>query len=163
MQRRCRFCSRPFEPSRFHPEQAACSDPQCQKQRRRQNRLQKLARDPAYGQDCRHSAQKWRAEHPDYWRRYRAKRPEAVLRNRQQQHQRDARRRLARLANNNLAVDLTASISAVWWLAPRCGPPPELANNNSARAGLLILQGVAPPPVLLPTSCKQLPFGASTG
>jgi hypothetical protein len=63
-QRRCRFCQKQFEPSRFHPEQTVCPAEPCQQQRRNQNRKRKLA-----------SACKWRANHAGFWKQYRAAKP----------------------------------------------------------------------------------------
>ena len=100
-QRCCCFCHKGFQPCRFHPEQSACSDKACQRQRRRENRKQKLVLDAEYRQVCRDSARKWRANHAGYWQQYRAAKPESVQRNRSQQRQRDLRQRLADLANNN--------------------------------------------------------------
>jgi hypothetical protein len=156
MDLRCRFCQRQFEPSRFHPEQTACSLPPCQQQRRNQNHQQKLARDAEYRQTCRDSARKWRARHPGYWKRYRAAKPESAARNRTRQQQRDLRQRLARLANNHLAPDLKSSVARVWWLDP---PATQLANNHLAMAQVFILQDVIRQPSLPQASCKQHPSG----
>lgn len=158
MHLRCRFCQRQFAPSRFHPQQTACSDLLCQRQRRRHNRQQKLLADAEYRQTCRDSARKWRAQHPGYWKRYRAARPASAARNRTQQHQRDLRRRLANLANNNSALDLKSSVAGVWWLGPAAA---HLANNNLASAQVFILQGATPKPALREASCKQHPSGVS--
>lgn len=157
-QRSCPFCQQQFAPSRFHPEQTACPAETCQRQRRHQNRKHKLALDSEYRQVCRDSARKWRADHPGYWNEYRATRPRSVERNRTQQRQRDLRRRLSRLANNNSALDLKSSAAGVWLLGPAAR---DLANNNLASAQVVILQ--APMPSALPTaaSCKQHPSGLS--
>ncbi len=155
-QRRCRFCQRQFEPSRCHPEQTACSDKPCQQQRRSENRKQKLALDAEYRQVCRDSARKWRANHPDYWKQYRAAKSESVERNRTQQRQRDLRQRLAELANNNSALDLKYSAAGVWLLGPAAK---DLANNNLASAQVFILQGALRKPPLREASCKQHPSG----
>jgi len=152
----CRFCQRSFEPSRFHPEQAVCSDNRCQQLRRGQNRKQKLVVDAEYRQVCRDSARKWRADHPGYWTEYRAAKPESVERNRAQQQQRDLRRRLTNLANNNLALDLRSSVAGVWLLGPAAE---DLANNNLASAQVLILQRALRKPPLREESCKQHPSG----
>jgi hypothetical protein len=56
-----------------------------------------------YHQVCLESPRKWRRANPHYWRRYRQDHPEQVERNRRQQRLRDEKRRLANLANNNLA------------------------------------------------------------
>ena len=152
----CRFCKRQFEPSRFHPEQSVCSDKPCQQQRRSQNRKRKLAQDAEYRQVCRDSAGKWRADHPTYWKQYRAAKPESVERNRAQQQQRDLRRRLADLANNNAALDLKSSVAGVWLLGPAAE---DLANNNLASAQVFILQGSARKQPIREASCKQQLFG----
>ena len=132
----CRFCRKPFQTSRFHPQQTACSHPPCQQQRRRENRQRKLAQDPEYRQVCRDSARKWRAHHPGYWKQYRAAKPQSAERNRSQQRQRDLRRRLSHLANNHSALDLKSSAAGVWWLGPDATARAGLANNNLAPAAL---------------------------
>lgn len=150
--RYCRFCHRRFEPSLFHPEQTTCSDKQCQQRRRDQNRKQKLAQDVEYRQVCRDSARKWRANNAGYWQRYRTAKPESIDRNRAQQQQRDLRRRLANLANNNSALDLKSSVAGVWLLGPAAE---DLANNNLASAQVVILQGALRKQPLREQSCKQ--------
>jgi hypothetical protein len=155
-QRCCRFCRRQFFPSRFHLEQTACSARPCQQQRRRQSRKQQLAVDAEYRQVCRDSARKWRANHTQYWKQYRAAHPGSVERNRAQQQQRDLRRRLADLANNNSALDLKSSVAGVWLLGPAAA---DLANNNLASAQVVILQRSMRQPPLPETSCKQHPSG----
>lgn len=151
-QRCCRFCQRQFEPSRFHPEQTACSAKPCQRQRRDQNRNRKLAVDAEYRQVCRDSSRKWRANHPGYWKQYRAAKPEAVERNSAQQRQRDMRQRLANLANNNSALDLKSSAAGVWLLGPATS---DLANNNLASVQVFILQSPLRPTPVPEASCKQ--------
>jgi hypothetical protein len=151
-QRRCRFCQSPFQASPFHPEQTTCSAKPCQQQRRSQNRKQKLALDAEYRLVCRDSARKWRANHPGYWKQYRAGKPDAVERNRAQQRQRDMRQRLADLANNNSALDLKSSAAGVWLLGPATS---DLANNNLASVQVFILQNPLRRPPLPLASCQQ--------
>jgi len=155
----CRFCQRPFEPSRFHPEQTVCSDKRCQQLRRSQCRKQQLLLDAEYRQVCRDSARKWRASHAGYWTQYRVAKPESVARNRAQQRQRDLRRRLADLANNNSALDLKSSVAGVWFLGPAAE---DLANNNLAAAQVFILQDILRKPPLREESCKQHLSGGPT-
>jgi hypothetical protein len=102
--RHCRYCQQLFQLSPYHPNQFACHQTDCQKHRRRDYHRQKIASDPIYRQVCLDSAHKWCEEHPDYWKRYREAHPRAVERNRQRQQQRDQKRRLVQLANNNLAL-----------------------------------------------------------
>ena len=155
-QRHCRFCRKQFEPSRFHPGQTVCSDRPCQQRRCGQSRKRQLVVDPEYRAVCRDSARKWRANHAGYWKQYRAAKPESVERNRTRQQQRDLRRRLADLANNNAALDLKASVAGVWLLGPVAE---DLANNNLATAQVFILQGSLRKPPLRRASCKQHPSG----
>ena len=101
--RRCRYCRQAFTPNRYHPEQRVCNKPACQCQRRADYHRQKIASDPVYQQVCLDSPRKWRETHPAYWKTYRQDHPEQVERNRRQQRLRDRKRRLANLANNNVA------------------------------------------------------------
>lgn len=158
-QRSCRFCQKPFEPSRFHPEQRACSDTACQRLRLQENRRQKLLSDPEYRQGCRDSACQWRRSQPGYWKHYRATHPQSRERNRIQQQYRDRRRRLANLANNNSALPLTSFPATVWLSGPLAG---DLANNNLAPAHVVVLQAPGGQPPLTPASCKQQLFGTPT-
>lgn len=157
MERLCPFCQQQFAPSRFHPEQTVCSAETCQRQRRHQNRQRRLVLDSEYRQVCRDSAQKWRAHHPGYWNGYRAAKPQSVERNRTRPQQRDLRRRLSRLANNNSALDLKSSAAGVGLLGPAAR---DLANNNLASTQVLILQGATRKPPALEASCKQPPSGS---
>lgn len=155
-QRQCRFCQKSFQASRYHPEQAACSEPACQQQRRSQSRQKKLAEDPEYREVCRDSARKWRANNPGYWKQYRARNPASVDRNRDRQHQRDERQRVLDLANNTVAVDLKPLVASVFVFGPVAA---DLANNNLAPARLLILQGPSHKSARAGKSCKQQPSG----
>jgi hypothetical protein len=101
--RRCRYCRQVFQPDRYHPQQRVCGDPACQGKRRRDYHRQKIASDPLYQQVCLESPRKWRERHSQYWKKYRQDHPEQVERNRRKQRLRDEKRRLANLANNNLA------------------------------------------------------------
>ncbi len=101
---RCRYCQQTFRPAPYHPQQVVCSKPACQRERRNDYRRQKIACDSVYQQVCLDSPRKWRRSNPDYWKKYRQDHPEQVERNRRQQRWRDRKRRLANLANNNLAI-----------------------------------------------------------
>ena len=92
---------------------------------------QKLKADPEYRQVCRDSSRKWRSRNPGYWQQYRAAKPESVQRNRSQQRQRDLRRRLAGLANNNSALDLKSSAAGVWLLGPSASDLAKMLKPES--------------------------------
>src|SRR5580765_5989434 len=157
VERRCRYCERIFQPSKYQLGQSVCSERECQRRRRADYHRQKIAADPEYRLVCRDSPQKWRSRNPDYWRRYREEHPEAVERNRQRQHVRDQKRRLRDLANNNSAFDLKRSAAEVWVLG--CGLQ-NLANNNSVPAQVWILEALPPRKPPQSESCKQQRPGA---
>jgi hypothetical protein len=151
-QRRCRYCERVFQPSKFQPAQSVCGDAACQRRRRADYHRQKIAADPEYRQVCLDSPQKWRSRNLDYWRQYREQHPQAVQRNRQQQHVRDQKLRLRDLANNNSALDLKHSVAEIWLLGAGLQ---NLANNNSAPAQVWILEPLPPRKSAQSESCKQ--------
>ena len=133
----CRYCQQSFQPSRYRPQQSACSEPDCQRHRRSDYHREKIRNDSAYAADVRASQKKWRQAHPDYWKQYRQQHPEAADRNRSQQRQRDHKRRLVSLAKNNLALDLKHEASEVWLIGPGMK---DLAKNNLASAKVFIYQ-----------------------
>ena len=135
--RRCCCCQQAFQPDRYHPQQRVCSQPACQSQRRLDYHRQKIVSDPVYQQVCLESPRKWRETHPDYWRKYRQNHPEQVERNRRQQRLRDQKRRLANLANNNLAISQVLSFQS---LDPSGPPSPASCKQHPS--------GVAPAAVL---------------
>lgn len=154
--RRCRYCQQVFQPAEYHPQQLVCHQPACRWQRRRDYHRQKIASDPVYRQVCLDSPRKWRAAHPGYWKTYRATHPQQAERNRQQQWRRDQKRRLVKLANNNLAFDLKHSAAEVWLLGRAAR---QLANNNLAPCQVLIFHSPVSSDPLLPPACQQHPSG----
>ena len=152
VERCCCYCEQVFQPSKFQPGQSVCSGSDCQRRRRSENRHGKIASDPEYRQVCQDSSRKWRARNPEYWRRRRESNPAIVERNRQQQRVRDQKRRLRDLANNNSAFDLTHSAAQVWLLGAGLE---HLANNNSARAQIWVLEVLPPRRGPQIESCQQ--------
>jgi hypothetical protein len=139
LQRTCRFCQSSFSPSRFHPEQTVCANADCRRQRHREYHRRKVASDPVYRQGCKDSSQKWRADHPSYWKQYREAHPDKAERNRTLQQARDQKRRVRDLANNNLALDLKSLTAGVWLFGPSAG---DLANNTLATTQVFIVEGL---------------------
>jgi hypothetical protein len=137
--RRCPYCQSSFLPSRYRPQQRVCSEPDCQRQRRANSRLLKLATDVEYRQVVRDSQKQWWEEHPNYQKERRKANPGLVDRNRQKQHIRDQKRRLARLVRNNLVFDLKHSAAEVCLVGPHVH---RLDRNNLASAQILILPSV---------------------
>lgn len=137
--RRCLYCQSLFLPSRYRPQQRACSRPDCQRRRRGNSRRQKLATDLVYRQVVRDSQKQWWDEHPDYQKERRKANPELVEKNRQKQHGRDQKRRLARLVRNNLVLDLKHSAAEICLVGPQVH---RLDRNNLVSAQVLILPSV---------------------
>ena len=135
--RRCLYCQGLFFPSMYRPQQVICSQPACQRRRKREYHRRKLETDAVYRQVVRDSQRQWWAEHGDYQKQRRQRRPELVKKNREQQRGRDRKRRLAHLVRNNVALDLKRSAAEVWLLGPRLS---DLDRNNLASAQVLIVQ-----------------------
>ena len=93
--RRCAACGCLFVPRRNVPQQRYCAKRACQRTRRRRWQRQKLKADADYRANQAAAQQRWRARHPDYWRRYRQSHPAYATRNRERQRQRNRRRRSA--------------------------------------------------------------------
>ena len=142
--RRCRYCQQLFQPSCFHPHQLVCSQPDCQRQRRRDYHRGKIETDPEYAQVVRDSRRKWRDAHPDYQKNYWETHPEAAQRNRQRQRQRDQKRRVQKLVKNNSVLDLKRSPAQVWLVGPAAH---VLVKNNLASSNLFIFQPLELGPV----------------
>ncbi|MBL8227694.1 MAG: hypothetical protein JNL98_04430 [Bryobacterales bacterium] len=141
----CPYCQQPFTPSRYRPGQRICSSKPCQDRRKAESQRARKAADPVYAEVCRDAQRQWREANPDYQRQYRATHPDAAERNRQQQRLRDERRKISNLVKNNLAFDLTSSVSNIFLVGPAAA---QLDKNNLAQSKLLIfhnLQAAASP------------------
>jgi hypothetical protein len=157
-ERRCRYCQKSFQPSKFQPRQTVCSEAECQRKRRTDYHRGKLASDPEYRDGCRDSPRKWRSRNPGYWKQYRQKNPAAVEQNREQQKFRDQKRKLCNLANNTSALDLKHSAAEVWLIGAGAA---HLANNNTAHSQVFVIKALPPRPVPPASSCKQHPAGSA--
>lgn len=92
---RCRCCGQPFQPRAQNPTQTYCSQPACQRARKRDWQRAKRASDPDYRANERAAQRAWAQAHPQYWRAWRERHPEYVVRNRLAQGVRNAQRRTA--------------------------------------------------------------------
>lgn len=142
----CPYCQRTFTPSRFRPSQQICCAKVCQDRRKVESHRARKAHDPVYAEVCRDAQRQWREARPDYQRQYRATHPDAAERNRQQQRHRDERRRIGNLVKNNLAFDLTSSVSKIYLVGPAAA---HLDKNNLAQSKLLIFQPATLPATVL--------------
>jgi hypothetical protein len=145
----CPYCQQAFQPSKRRPDQAVCSRAECQARRRNEYRRKKRLDDPVYAQVVRDSRRKWREAHPHYQKNYWQTYPDAAVRNRQQQHQRDQKRRVRLLVKNTLVLDLKRCAAEVWLVGSLAG---DLVKNTLVSSKLLILQ--APSPAIAPTAAS---------
>ena len=89
VRKRCKHCRTLFCPSPRNPNQKYCSDPECQKARKRDWQRKKMQEDEAYRLNQKDAQERWAAKRPDYWRNYREEHPEYTRRNREQQQRRN--------------------------------------------------------------------------
>ena len=85
----CAACGQFFKPWPQTPGQTFCSNPECQRERRRFNKQKHRNTNRSQISE---QNKAWAAEHPDYWKQYRETHPEYTERNRAQQRQRNRRR-----------------------------------------------------------------------
>jgi hypothetical protein len=141
----CAYCKQKFRPSRFHPEQTVCVSSDCQRRRRSDYHRRKLASDPTYLEQCRHSQEKWRDENPDYMKKYLAKRRTPQRSSSYDSGVVKELQRLLDLARNNRIYDLKSSDATVLLVCPediaRRKNTLAFEKNTLAHAKLIVLQG----------------------
>ena len=93
MEKRCLCCKRPVIAHPAVAHQRYCSDPECQKARKRNWQKEKLAKDPDYRANQADAQRQWRSRNRGYWREYRSKHPAYTEANRIAQRERNRRRR----------------------------------------------------------------------
>jgi len=118
--RRCLACGRLFVPCPQVKEQAYCSKPECQRERKRRWHRKKLLEDPEYVQNRRDSQRRWREAHRDYWQRYRKAHPASVEKNRERQKERNRLRtgRSRRIAKTDASWAESLIITGRYQLVP---------------------------------------------
>ena len=87
--KRCKHCRTLFCPSPRNPNQKYCSNPKCQKARKRNWQRKKMQEDETYRLNQKDAQERWAAKRPDYWQNYREEHPEYTRRNREQQQRRN--------------------------------------------------------------------------
>lgn len=68
----CACCGEPFTSRPQVPDQAYCSAPACQRERRLRWQREKMQTDPDYRDNQSRSQRAWLDRNPDYWRTYRS-------------------------------------------------------------------------------------------
>lgn len=101
----CIHCGKEFIPNPRVKNQRYCSDKECQKARRARWSRQKMEKDPDYRDNKKISQKEWIRHHPGYYRKYRAKHPEYVKRNRLLQFKRNSMRRKDKMSRMIAKID----------------------------------------------------------
>ncbi|MCP4022703.1 MAG: hypothetical protein GY729_12740 [Desulfobacteraceae bacterium] len=115
----CACCDTFFIPR--NKRQQFCSKPACQRARKALWQKQKLATDPEYRKGQRLANQKWLANNPDYWKKYRKRNPEKAYRNRALQrirNQREQPDKAIGIAKIDVRKACNQSLLGKFWLVP---------------------------------------------
>lgn len=139
-EKKCRYCTEKFRPSRYHPDQQVCSSGDCQRRRRTAYHRKKLVEDPLYREQCRDSQKKWRENNPHYMKRYRAKRRDGDRPISKASNLTCELRQLLEMVKNNAAVDLRAVDASIWLVSPNG----VLSEKNSLGYAKIIIVLAAP-------------------
>lgn len=139
--RPCVACGAPFVPRPQIPNQLFCSNPQCQRERRRRRQAEKRANNPGHRTNDAQYYQDWLRKNPDYWKRYRATHPEYAERNRIQQQQRNKGRKNADIAKDNV-WPVHPFVGGLYRLSPVT--PRVIANEAVWIVEITVLSGSSP-------------------
>lgn len=90
--KRCAACGRLFKPWPQIPSQQYCSEPDCQRERRRRKQQAKRKSNAAYRDSDAQYLKDWLVKNPNYWKKYRTGHPDYVERNRVGQQRRNQKR-----------------------------------------------------------------------
>ena len=113
--KRCIHCGKNFDGNPRVKKQMYCNGSECQKARRARWQREKIGSDPDYRDNQKRCHKEWISQHPDYYRKYRAKHPEYTERNRVLQLRRNARQR------KDVSVELIAKMDSLAGLYSRYG------------------------------------------
>jgi hypothetical protein len=114
----CAACGKVFEPRPQIINQAYCSSPECQRERRRVWQKKKRQADPQYRQYDADYNKDWASDHPSYWAKYRIDHPDYMERNRKLQRERNLKIKRAPIANENASIPTISLQSGRYWLVP---------------------------------------------
>ncbi|MCG8687773.1 MAG: hypothetical protein MI892_23045 [Desulfobacterales bacterium] len=115
----CPFCDTFFTPR--NKLQTVCTKPECQKARKALWQRNKLATDPEYEKGQRLANQKWLANNPDYWTRYRRKNPKKADKNRAMQRVRNQKTQPSKtigIAKMDSGKSFNQGLLGTFWLIP---------------------------------------------
>lgn len=115
--KRCLACNKEFKARPQVSQQAYCSAPECQRERRRLWQLNKRQTDPDYLENQMRAQHSWCASHPNYWKDYRARNPEYADKNRIQQRKRN-RSKKETIAKMDVTDQVLSLPSGIYCLSP---------------------------------------------
>ncbi len=154
VERRCEHCGELLVTRPNVACQRYCSKDECQRARRRRWRRRKLRTDAEY-RGNQHDAQKrWRENHREYWKVYRASHPGYEERNRALQRERNRRRKEGLIAKRYESTDCNRMRSGVYRLIPAEGG--GIAKSDAYLVKLDILSGTYPRGDAFFSDCKQI-------
>lgn len=136
--RLCLACGRLFVPRPQIHNQQFCSNPQCQRERRRRRQAEKRANSPGRRANDAQYCRDWHIKNPDYWKRYRASHPDYAERNRVQQRQRNKARRNGDIAEDDVSL-APPFMSGLYRLSPVARQ--EIANDAVWIVEISVLSG----------------------
>ena len=145
--KRCAACHKLFHPRPQSPDQKFCSADKCQRERKRRWQKAKRAADADYRDNDAQANRQWRSQHPGYWRTYRRKHLQSVIRNRDKQRERDRSRQskspLAPVTPNLANEDASRFLSPLETGTYRIIPVTvgNLANENACLVKIALLSG----------------------
>ncbi len=141
MEKTCLCCKRRFIPHPAVGHQRYCSDPECQRTRKRKWQKEKLSEDSDYRANQAWAQRQWRSRNKSYWREYRRRNPAYTERNRDCQKGRNRRRRSERgIAKMDEQKGKTLIPSGRYRLVPLWNP--EIAKMDELIVELGVISGV---------------------
>jgi hypothetical protein len=146
--RLCLACGKTFHPLLQVPNQRYCSAAACQREWRRRWQREHLHSDADYRDNQRAQA-KWRARHPDYWRR--ATHPAYCERNSSMQRTRNAQPNSSPVANMDASSPLRPLASGFYIL--RRAVETGIAKMNACTVHIAVLSAPNGP---LIRDCKEM-------
>lgn len=149
--RACVACGMLFVPWPQIRNQMFCSDPQCQRERRRRRQVEKRASNPERRANDAQYYRDWLTKNPDYWKSYRAGHPEYAERNRIQQRRRNKDRKNSDIAKDDVWA-AHPFIGGLYRLSPATHQ--VIANEAVWIVEITVLSGV---PGFLAGDCKVKP------
>lgn len=112
----CTACGNSFRPCPQIPRQSYCTEPDCQRERRRLWQQTKRRSDPDYLDNQAQAQRAWSKRNTDYWRAYREANPDYVAQNRSSQRVRNQKEKTPKIAKMDASPNDISLLSGVYQL-----------------------------------------------